>query len=309
MRIHKQITAALLLAGLVAAGCSNSDKASATSSPEAQPAARVAPVSLTTTDSPAPNPTPNVAGPVTFVDGEAAYRAGNYGEATRVFEKYTKQQPDNPWGQFMYGLSAWKSGDLAKAEMALEEALRIDPEHFKSLVNLSRILLDQRRYDDALERLTVAGELDPNSVDVHRLLGRTYNGQGKFDEAVEAYRRAIELDDKDAWSMNNLGHLFLVQGRPQDALPLLARAVLLKKDVAVFHNNLGMALEHTGRFTAAATAYNSAVTLDPNFTKAQKNLARVAAVKVSPEEPFDLEAIAGQVEQTEKPVDETTTNH
>jgi len=243
---------------------------------------------------------------VSFADGESAYQAKNYSEAAKVFELYTGQRPDNAWGHFMLGLSTWKAGDLAKAEGAFEKALTLDPDHFKSLVNLSRVLIDQKRFDDALDKLTRAADLDPKSTDVQRLLGRAYHAQGKTDEAVEAYRRAIELDDKDAWSMNNLGLLFLEQKRAGEALPLLAKAVELRKDVAVFHNNLGMALEHTGRFAAAAAAYSGALTADPGYVKAKQNLARVDAVKKNPEEPFDLEATAKQaVEEPKVSGDET----
>ena len=199
--------------------------------------------------------TPKITGPVSFADGEAAYQARKYSDATAIFERYTEQRPDNAWGHYMLGLSAWKSGDLAKSEQAFEKALSIDPHHVKSLVNLSRVFIDQKRHDDAVDRLTRAAEIDPESIEVYRLLGRTYHAQGKTDEAVDAYRRAIELNELDAWSMNNLGLLFLETQRADEALPLLAKAVELRKDVPAFHNNLGMALEHTGRFKAAATAY------------------------------------------------------
>jgi Flp pilus assembly protein TadD len=78
----------------------------------------------------------------------------------------------------------------------------------------------------------------------------------------------------------------------EDALPYLEKAVMMKENVAAFHNNLGMALEHQGRFVAAATAYNGALTADPGYKKAKQNLARVEAVKSGPEEPFDLAAVA-----------------
>jgi tetratricopeptide (TPR) repeat protein len=237
--------------------------------------------------------------PASFADGEAAYHAGKFIEATNIFEQYTGRQPGNAWGHFMLGLSAWKVGDSVKAEAAFEEALRIDPDHFKSLVNLSRVLIDQGRFDAALEKLTNAGGIDPESAEVHRLLGRTYRAQGKIEEAVQAYRGAIALDGKDAWSMNNLGLLFIEQERYYEAVPLLARAVELRKNAPVFHNNLGMALEHTGRFAAAAAAYNDALAADPGYGKAQQNLARVEAVKVNSEEPFDREATAKRfVEET-----------
>jgi tetratricopeptide (TPR) repeat protein len=299
MRTDRQLTALLLLAAFAAVGCSkpfdDSDKKAQQQPPVSAQAKPIAvPNTLDSKDEEgtAGDVPIKGAGPVSFADADAAYQAKNYTEATRLFEQYTERRPSNAWGHFMLGLAAWKAGDAVKAESAFEEALKIDPNHLKSLVNLSRVLIDQRRFDDALVRLTHAGEVDPNSVDVQRLLGRVYAAEHKTDDAVDAYRRAIALDARDAWSMNNLGLLLLEQERAEDALPLLAGAVMLRKDVPEFHNNLGMALEHTGRFGAAAVAYRDAVTADPGYGKAQQNLARVEAVKTGPEEPFDLEATA-----------------
>jgi Flp pilus assembly protein TadD len=103
---------------------------------------------------------------------------------------------------------------------------------------------------------------------------------------MAAYRHVIELNEFDAWSMNNLGLLLLEKQRADEALPLFARAVELRKDVAAFHNNLGMALEHTGRFTGAATAYGGALIADPGYDKAKRNLARVELVKEAPVQTF-----------------------
>jgi len=288
MRTNPQRTATLLLAAFTVVGCSSPFEEPEKKAQQQLPVAQAKAIAVPTTgDLPIKSP-----GPVSFADADAAYQAKNYSEATSLFEQYTERRSDNAWGHFMLGLSAWKAGDLAKAEGAFEDALKIDPNHVKSLVNLSRVLIDQRRYDDAVVQLTHASEVDSASVDVQRLLGRVYAAQHKTDEAVGAYGRAIELDARDAWSMNNLGLLFLEQDHAQEALPLLCRAVLLRKDVPEFHNNLGMALEHTGRFGAAAAAYRDALTANPGYLKAQQNLARVEAVKTGPEEPFDVEAMA-----------------
>jgi len=299
MRKNGQLTAVLLLAAFAVVGCSSpfeepqtKTQKQTSASPQAKPVAVPDAIDPEGGEGTGGTLPARVAGPVSFADADAAYQAKNYSEATSLFEQYTERRPDNAWGHFMLGLSAWKAGDLAKAEGAFEDALKIDPNHVKSLVNLSRVLIDQRRYDDAVVQLTHASEVDSASVDVQRLLGRVYAAQHKTDEAVGAYGRAIELDARDAWSMNNLGLLFLEQDHAQEALPLLCRAVLLRKDVPEFHNNLGMALEHTGRFGAAAAAYRDALTANPGYLKAQQNLARVEAVKTGPEEPFDVEAMA-----------------
>jgi tetratricopeptide (TPR) repeat protein len=276
------------MAALAAVGCSERGETSRTTAqsrdvPKGTPVATAGEFrdsKPTDEGSPAVAPV-KIPEPMTFADGKAAYEARKYSDATAIFERYTGLRPDNAWGHYMLGLSAWKSGDLANAESAFEQALRTDPHHVKSYVNLSRVFLDQKRYDDAADQLTRAAAIDPSSNEVCRLLARTYHGLGKSDEAVAAYRRAIELNELDAWSMNNLGLLLLEQQRADEALPLFAKAVELRKQVPAFHNNLGMALEHTGRFRDAATAYAQALAADPGYDKAKQNLARVEAVKGS----------------------------
>lgn len=295
MTLIRHVTAVVLLTAFAAVGCSKSGEtleAPASAASVANPVAAPATSPLTPPvtglggsskradeEERAAAVIPKIAGLISFSDGEAAYRAGNYSDATAIFEHYAGQRPGNPWGHYMLGLSAWKSGDLAKSEQAFEKALSVDPQHVKSLLNLSRVFIEQKRHDDAVERLTRAAGIDPESLQVHRLLGRTYHTQGKTDAAVAAYRRAIELHELDAWSMNNLGLIFLETKRAEEALPLLARAVELKPEVPAFHNNLGMALEHAWRFGEAATAYKGALTADPGYDKAQRNLARIEAIR------------------------------
>ncbi len=298
MRPTRYATAMLVLAAIAAVGCSKRGDSPQTKTGESNETTQTKNVTTTSElPSTAPTgeegftatPTPEITGPVTFTDGETAYRERKYTEATKIFETYTTQKPDNAWGHFMFGLSASKSGDSTKAEKGFEGALAIDPDHFKSLTNPSRVLIEQKRYDDALDKLMHAGDVDPTSNEVYRLMGRAYHAKGQAEEAVTSYRRAIELDEKDVWSMNNLGLLFLETKRAEEALPLLVKAVELKKDVPAFHNNLGMALEHTGRFGAAATAYAGALTADATYEKARQNLTRVEGVKKDFEEPFDFE--------------------
>ena len=276
----------LLMAAVAAVGCSKRGETSQTTA-ESVDTTRVKPVATAgefrdskPIDGGSGAAVPaTITEPMTFTDGKAAYEARKYSDATAIFERYTGRRPDNAWGHYMLGLSAWKNGNLARAQSAFENALRIDPQHVKSHVNLSRVFLDQKRHDDAVDQLTRAAAIDDASNEVYRLLARTYHGQGKADEAVAAYRRAIELNELDAWSMNNLGLLFLEQRRAEEALPLLAKAVELRKEVPAFHNNLGMALEHTGRFIDAAAAYERALAANPGYDKAKQNLARVEAVK------------------------------
>jgi Flp pilus assembly protein TadD len=284
MKPTTRATTVLLVATIAAVGCSKQGttpkKAAGTSAP--------APIAQSDgfktsagigEDDPAQDVAPKISVPVAFADGEAAFKAGKYDDAKAIFERYVEQRPKNPWGHYMLGLSAWKKGDAMGAEKAYEDALAIDPSHVKTLLNESRLFIEQKRHDEAIDRLTRAADAEPESMVVYRLLGRTYQAKGERAEAMKAYAKATEVNGLDAWSMNNLGLLLLETQQYDEAVSWFTKAADVRPSVPSFHNNLGMALEHAGQFRAAATAYSDALAADPGYAKAKKNLARVEKLR------------------------------
>ncbi len=230
-----------------------------------------------------------ISGPVSFEIADSAYRERRYDDATVLFKTYTEGRPSNPWGFYMLGLSAWKSGDRAQAESAFVQALSIDSTHVKSHLNLSRVLLEDGKPDSALEHIERAIALDSTSSEPLRLQGRAFEAQGKTDDAIVAYQHAIAKNDSDTWAMNNLGVLYTQVQRFEDAIGPLARAIELDDQVAAFHNNLGMALELTGRFEQSVEQYRAALAIEGTYGKAVSNLQRVQQVKQDPSvTPADL---------------------
>jgi len=230
---------------------------------------------------------------VSISDGEKAYQEKRYDDAVAIFSTYVEQHPKNPWGQYMLGLSSWKNGNLEGAETAFVSANELDPKHVKTLLNLTRVHLDQGRPKDALGRVNAALALDSSSGEGYRLLGRVRAALNEPNEAIAAYRLALSHNPNDVWSMNNMGLLMIQQGRNEEALGPLARAVQIDSTVAVFQNNLGIALEHTGRFVMATEAYKSALAIDDGYTKAKLSLARVEGRKEDPTvTPVELTTLA-----------------
>ena len=283
----------ILMAGIVciviaayafaACGDRNPDQARA-SEPVGSPTS-TEPVSNASTEKPALV----ISGPVTFEMADSAYRDRRYGDATTLFKTYAADRPTNPWGFYMLGLSAWKSGDREQAESAFVQALSLDSRHVKSHLNLARVLLESGKPDSALQHIEAAIALDSTSSEPLRLQGRAFEAQDKNDDAIVAYQHAIVKDDSDVWAMNNLGALYMRVQRFEDAIGPLARAVELNDKVATFHNNLGMALELTGRFDIAIEQYRAALAIEGTYGKAVANLQRVELVKQDPSvTPVDL---------------------
>ncbi len=261
-------------------------------------APRVAPSvtpSVVTPIAPAPAVVPVVVQEVTYDEAETAYLERDFVRATELFTRYTDRKPSNPWGHYMLGLSAWKSGELDVAEVAFQESIHLDSSHVKSWQNLSRVLLDDGRPAEAHFALKEAEVLDPGQGITFRLHGRAFYQEGELELAADMYRDAIRVDDTDAWSMNNLGLLLLDERLFDQASMTLARAVQLRPNIASFQNNLGMALENVGQIRAAERAYAEAVQLDSSHLKANANLTRIMAVEQALElAEADLEELASR---------------
>jgi predicted Zn-dependent protease len=248
---------------------------------------------------PAPATTPGT--PVSFEDAKTSFTDKRYDEAVRLFTTYTTEHPDNVWGFYMLGLSAWKSGDRDGAVTAFGKALEKDSNHVKSRLNLSRVLIEQGKAQEALPHVEAAITIDSTLGEGYRLLGRVRDELGDKGGAVEAFKHAIVLDGRDVWSLNNIGSVYIAQGRFDDAIGPLALGVELDSTVASFHNNLGFALEHTGRIEQAKDAYRAALAIDSSYHNAVVNLARVEKLKQdSTVTPVDLGALAQSFVQQEK---------
>jgi predicted Zn-dependent protease len=308
-RLSRLTTFAALLVPLAAA-CSRTDRPSTASSGESTATGATTTASTGATAADAGSSTPSgkpgtyVAGTVapTYADAERAFHRGRYEEAASMFEAYSESDPDNAWGHYMLGLSAWKTGDHTRALEAFDAALRLDPTHRKSLLNSARVLIETGRPQDALDRVERALAIEPLSSEGLRLAGRAHYELGQVDQAIDAYQRALAIDDRDVWAMNNLGFIYIQQGRTDSALPPLARAVELRRNVPVFQNNLATALERAGHFVSAREAYQAALAADSTYTKAAVGLERVTANgAVSDSSSVDVAALSqefqAQVEQ------------
>jgi tetratricopeptide (TPR) repeat protein len=290
-RDRRFLVAALALVPLALVACGK-DSGTRTTSDAAGSPTIVSTSGTSAAEAPSSRPSTDAGTPATYASGEAAYLAGNYADARRIFESYITTRPENSWGHYMLGLASWKSGDLTSADEALSRAISLDSTQVKSYVNSARVLLDLGRNHEALERGQRAVALEPTSSDALRVVARAYHSMGQADAAIEAYRAALLVDERDVWALNNLGVLYLDKGQPDLALPPLARAVQLRGTAPVFQNNFGVALERTGHIAAAQLAFQAALQADSTYSKAVVSLARVSGLVADSTDVVDIDELA-----------------
>jgi tetratricopeptide (TPR) repeat protein len=211
----------------------------------------------------------------TFGDGELAFAEHRYGDAVEIFSIWSNKNPDTPWGHYMKGLSALRAKRYVESENGFIDALTVDPQHLKSLRNVSRLYLATDRVEEAFQDIQFAIEIDPESGESYRLLALAQDRLGLVDDALDSYQHALTLDREDAWSMNNIGLIYIQKQQYDLAVEPLARATQLREDVPVFYNNLGIALERTGYAGDAIESFRRTLELDPNHERAAVSLERV----------------------------------
>ena len=120
-----------LLTGCDAPDTGRRQRGVARAEPPPPPAVVSTALAETPERAPVPPAEPAVVRPVTYEEADGAYRERRFEEAVTLFSAYADQKPENAWGHFMLGLSAWKAGEQETAEAAFEAALERDPRHLK----------------------------------------------------------------------------------------------------------------------------------------------------------------------------------
>jgi tetratricopeptide (TPR) repeat protein len=82
---------------------------------------------------------------------------------------------------------------LAEAEAAANRAYLLDPENALALAFYAEVLLDQQKWDQALEYADQAVERAPDLLDTHRVYATVLESVGLYSDAIREYKRASEL--------------------------------------------------------------------------------------------------------------------
>ena len=106
-------------------------------------------------------------------------------------------------------------------------------------------------------------------------IGRAYQKKAKYYQAVIAYQKSLRLDPAYKKSITGLATVFADQKLYIVSIPLFEQVTKLEPN-AINFNNLGYAYYLNQQFAEASRVLTQAITLDPSYVQAQKNLALVA---------------------------------
>jgi tetratricopeptide (TPR) repeat protein len=206
-----------------------------------------------------------------------------------------------------------QKGNLAAAESEAKRALKIEPKYLPALVYLAEIYEKQKRYDAALPlaRQAAASDSPDRQSGLFLLVANLYVAMGKGREGLKDLqsflpRHAAESDlysalgivkealgdaagaraeyaralARDALAQEPIKHLFVLdrkEGRLPELLAVLQAATQKNPDSAFHAAYLGLTLEALGKERDAATEYQRALKVDPEYVVALVNWAGLLA--------------------------------
>ena len=178
--------------------------------------------------------------------------------------------------------SAFESGDLDAAVDLFEEAIQLDPEFAPSYAWLANAHLSlgywARRPNPMLKRAETAAlralRLDPTLAVPHLVLGQALSSfQWRWAKAEEHFRKAIELNPNHVQAYLGYGKYLAIINRTRDAAEMAEQAIRLDPLSASTHAAAGEVFHASRKYGRASELLHTAVTLHPDGTQYQVQLA------------------------------------
>ena len=147
-----------------------------------------------------------------IVEGDMLSNVERYEEAMAVFNAAVAKRPESNDLLYARAMLAEKMDRLDLLEKDLRKILARDPENSQAMNALGYTLADRTtRYQEALNYVKHALELDPNSYYILDSMGWVYYRMGNYDKAVKYLQRAMS-QKWDTEIAAHLGEVLWVKG-------------------------------------------------------------------------------------------------
>lgn len=125
------------------------------------------------------------------------------------------------------------------------------------------MLIEQKRFDEALELCSSQLRLNPREPALWTRLGNVHLGAENFQEALSSYAVALDYMPDDPEALLNAAYALERLGQASDALSRLDRLIDIGPNHVAALNNRGNMLTKLNRFDEALRDYQRAQSVDP----------------------------------------------
>ena len=236
--------------------------------------------------------------------GQALLTMGRFDEAVGTFRQLVDQHGDSADAWRLLANAQFESGQVDEAEISLARCLELNSNDsdaaymFANLernrgrldraielyqlalknsthstaceiaANLSNVLVDNQRTDEAIQVLREVLKHFPDFAEGWNNLGSAYLNSDMFDEAIGAYQKCLLASPHMSMAANNIGSAHLRAGRPQKALACYEQNTKRFPDDPGAWAGIGNVCVSLERFDEGIAAFNKSLEIKPDHVDA-----------------------------------------
>jgi len=165
--------------------------------------------------------------------------------------------------RFKRALEHYQTGEIHEAEKICKEICHDDPGHSPALHLLGMMASHAGLYDVAVDQMSRAVQLSPDTPFFHNDLGNVFLAQGRIDEAIACYRNALRLDPNIVQAYYHLGVALIKKDLLDEALQSLEIAIKLKPDYTDALYQSGIILSQKDKHDEAISRFEKLLEIEP----------------------------------------------
>lgn len=142
-------------------------------------------------------------------------------------------------------------------------------------LNRGVALIQEKRYDEAIQEFKRAVGLNPESVDAYIIMGRTYSLTGQSSEAIAAFQQAVKADPTSVDARTYLAGALVGAQRYGEAEAQYKAVINLDGSAVAPHSSLGSLYLLMERYAEAETQFQKVGTMTPLDPNSYYNLGLV----------------------------------
>lgn len=183
-------------------------------------------------------------------------------QAIEQFQDILALQPNDSYSSLWLARLYRFENRHSDAEKILRKLLQREPDNGQALEQLSQLLTDEGRSQEAVDLLSQAAVESP-SPDIYDLLGGAYTQEKDWPKAEQAYEQAVQQDPDEPSHRRGLAEALIEQNKYQQALDQYKKLSELEPGTAENYVRMAELYRRLGQFDQAKTSILRAKQLQP----------------------------------------------
>lgn len=159
---------------------------------------------------------------------------------------------------------------LDQVEKYSKKAIELNPYSNVGYEFLGSCFQEQKKFEDALANFIKAAEINPKPFNLKEICN-IYSSLNDYENCIKYLLKLDKIQPNDMTTLKNLGYSYSMMQNNASALHYYNQAIALDKDNAVLYFNKGLCLVKLNRQNEALSAFNIAISFNPDLLPARKS--------------------------------------